>query len=403
MRNRALFLAPYLGDGGINTHMLTLGTELQRLGWQVAICSGGPHADPAHVGTSGRRSGSPVPEDYERAGISHIGVRVPASPHGLRELWQLLLVPLALWQVLRAVRRFRPAIVHSHSRQMGLYAQVARVLLRVPFISSVHSPVVPRSRWWAKTTFLGARVIAVSEQIESGLVYDYRVPAERIRVIPPAADPDHFRPPSLEERRDARARWGIPPDQFAISFVGSLTANKNPETIVQAIADLRRSGHDVVALLAGRGPAEEPASARAEQLGIADRIRFLGYQDARSVLWAADAFVLPSRSEGSPLVIVEAMLSGAVVVATQAGGAAQQLTPGVTGMAFRYGDHQDLANRIQQLIAEPWLRENLARRALDDARERFSSTAMARRVLATYEEALQEVASRGGRARPPIE
>jgi glycosyltransferase involved in cell wall biosynthesis len=90
-------------------------------------------------------------------------------------------------------------------------------------------------------------------------------------------------------------------------------------------------------------------------------------------------------------VIVEAMLSGVVVVATPAGGAAQQITPGVTGLAFEHGNHRDLAARIQELMSQPELRETLANRALHEARRRYSAAFMARQVAATYADALGDL------------
>lgn len=382
-----LFLAPYLGDGGINTHMLTLGAELRKAGWEVAICSGGVLPGQTHLDiVTGQEQAtrSPGPEDYERAGIRHFEASVPASPHRLRDLPQLLLVPVAMWQVLRAIRRFRPDIVHSHSRQMGLYARVAQLLLRVPFVSTVHSPVTPRNRLWAATTFLGSAVISVSDEIRSSLVRDYRVSPERVRIIAPGADAEHFRPPTSEERRIARGRWGIEPGPLVLAFLGSLTANKHPETLVQAVADLVGSDRDVVALFAGRGPAEAEIATLAAELGVVGRVRLLGYQDARSVLWATDALVLPSGSEGSPLAVVEGMLSGLVVLSTAAGGAAQQLTPGRTGMVFELGAHRELAERISELIDRPALRDELAGHALQDARDRYSSASMAAAVAGVY-------------------
>jgi len=390
---RVLLLAPYLGDGGINTHMLTLGSELRRLGLEVAICSGGVLAGTTHLDiATGQPQAlrSPTPDDYERAGIRHLHASIPASPHRLSELPHLLLIPVAMWQVVRAVRRFRPDVVHSHSRQMGLYARVAQLLSRVPFVSTVHSPVTPRNRLWAATTFLGARVLAVSDEIRTGLIRDYRVPPERVRVVPPGPDASHFRPPSAEERRSARERWNLGPDRFVVAFVGSLTPNKHPETLVEAVADLAGAGRDVVLLLAGRGPVEGEVTALASSLGVGDRVRLLGYQDARSVLWAADAFVLPSRSEGSALVVPEAMLSGVVVLSTPVSGAVRQLTPGATGFLFEHEDHRELAQRLEELIDRPELRTSIAARALEEARARYSSTAMVEAVRETYEEAVGE-------------
>jgi len=388
-----LFLAPYLGDGGINTHMLTLGTALRKAGWEVAICSGGALAGRTHLDiATGREqaTGSPIPADYERAGIRHFAASIPASPRRLRQLPQLLLIPVAAWQVVRAARRFRPDVVHSHSRQMGLYARAVQVLLGVPFVSSVHSPVAPRNRLWAATTFLGERVLAVSDEIRTSLIRDYRVAPERVRLAPPGADADHFRPASPEERRAARERLDVSPGQFALALIGSLTPNKHPETLVSAVADLTADGRDVVALIAGRGPIEDEVAARAAALGVADRVRLLGYQDAREVLWAADALVMSSRSEGSPLVVTEAMLSGVVVVSTPVGGAVEQVRAGVSGLIFDHEDHRALAQRIEDLLDRPALGEALTAHALEDARDRYSSAAMVRTVVATYAEVVSD-------------
>jgi len=390
---RVLLLAPYLGDGGINTHMLTLGTELRKAGLEVAICSGGAHAGETRFDIAPDRQQSvraPLPEDYEQAGIRHFDVDIPASPHRLSEVPRLLLIPVAMWQVLRAVRRFRPDIVHSHSRQMGLYARAAQLLLGVPFVSSVHSPVRPRNRLWAATTFLGVRVLAVSNEIRAILIRDYHAAPDRVRMVPPGPDAEHFRPPSAEERRAARGSWSVGEGQFVLGFVGSLTENKHPETLVEAVAELAGNGRDVVALVAGRGPVEHDVAALAVRRRVSERVRLLGYQESRSVLWASDALVLSSRSEGSPLVVSEAMLSGVVVVSTPVGGAVRQLMSGETGVLFDYENHHELAERIIELIDHPDRREALVARALEEARADYSATAMVKAVIATYEDALSE-------------
>jgi glycosyltransferase involved in cell wall biosynthesis len=231
---------------------------------------------------------------------------------------------------------------------------------------------------------MGSAVVAVSDEIRTILIRDYAVEESRVQVVAPGADAHHFRPPDVEERRLARRQYGVRPGQSVLAFIGSLNANKRPDTLVEAVADLVGSGYDVALLMAGTGSAEELLRLQVARLGIADRAQLLGYQDSRSVLWAADILVLPSRSEGSPLVVVEAMLSGVVVMCTAAGGAAQQVTPDVTGVVFADGDHQGLARRIAGLIDDPQLRGVMATAALDDARDRFSSTRMAKAIEDTY-------------------
>jgi glycosyltransferase EpsD len=273
---------------------------------------------------------------------------------------------------------------------MGLYARVAQLLLGVPFVSSVHSPVTPRNRLWAAMTFLGRRVLAVSDEIRASLIRDYHVAPDRVRMVPPGPDAEYFRPPTAEQRRSARQHWAIGEAQFVLAFVGSLTPNKHPETLVEGVADLVGAGRNVVALIAGRGPVEADVAGLARERGVGERVRLLGYQDARSVLWAADAFVLPSRSEGSPLVVSEAMLSGVVVVSTPVGGAIRQLAAGQTGVLFDHENHRELAHRIAELMDHPDQRATLTTLALEEARANYSSTAMVEAVREIYREAVSD-------------
>jgi glycosyltransferase involved in cell wall biosynthesis len=383
---RVLFLAPYLGDGGINTHMLTLGRELQKVGWEVGICTGGSFVDRRQLDACRRAPqgmGVPGEQDYVQAGIRYFEARIPLRPHRLRDLPELLRLPIAAWQIVRVARRFRPAVVHSHSQQMGVYARIVQTLQGAPFVSTIHSTIRSRGRLWAAAT-LGAAVIADSPEVEAMLLEQHAVAPDRVRIVPTGADGDHFHPPDPEERRAAQDHFGIRPGQFVLTFIGTLNANKSPETVVDAVIDLAGSGHDVVALIAGEGPAEAALRTRVAQGGVGKRVQVLGRQDCRLVLWAADVLVLPSLMEGFGTVAVEAMLSGVVVMRTPAGGAVQQITPDVTGVIFAYGDHEGLAREIAQLIERPDLRTVMAARALEDARDRFSSASMARSVEEIY-------------------
>lgn len=390
-RKRVLLMAAHLPDGGINTHMLTLGTELRRLGWVVAICSGGPlrlgrTADGMPSSDRGHAAGvfPPVVDHYEHSGIEHINVSIPNRPQRLRELPRLLLFPLAAWQVLRAVTRLRPMVLHSHTRQMGVYARLVQLLTGVPFITTMHNPVIPTSRLFAKTTLFGAAAIGVSEEIRNILIEGYGVDPARARLVVPGVDARRFRAPNTQERKLARERYGLGSEQFAVAFVGSLVPRKRPDTLIEAVAEVVGAGHDVVALVAGRGSEEEALRELTSSLRIEHAVRFLGYQDSRDVLWATDALALSSESEGSPLVVAEAMLSGVVVLSTPVGGVVQQIRPDVSGLTFEYGDHRALARAMHRMIEEPELRTSLATAALEDARERYSSARMAQTIEGIY-------------------
>jgi glycosyltransferase involved in cell wall biosynthesis len=255
-----------------------------------------------------------------------------------------------------------------------------------PFISTMHNPW-PAGRLSVRTTFFGSIAVAVSTEIQSQIITDYGVDPDRVRVVLPGTDADHFRPPTADERRLARERFGIAPGQFVLAFIGSLITRKRPDTVIDAIADLVGRGRDVVALLAGKGFLEEELRARAASSGVGSNVRFLGHHDAREVLWASDALVLPSESEGFGLVLAEAMLCGVIAMRTPVGGA-DQFTPDVTGIVFGVGDHEELARRVEDLIDRPDFREAMIARALEDSRARFSSAYMGGRIEELYMEAV---------------
>src|SRR5215213_5344083 len=175
---RVLLLANYLADGGINSHMLTLGSELMKLGWEVAVCSGGRLVDggPSETATEGTSDGfPPVAEDYRRAGIAHFDVSIPRRPGRLRDLPELLKLPLAMWQVLIAVRRFRPQVLHIHNRSMGWYARAVQAVTGVPFISTIHNPMPSQGRLWLATTYFGSTAVVVSSEIRDLIISGYRI------------------------------------------------------------------------------------------------------------------------------------------------------------------------------------------------------------------------------------
>jgi glycosyltransferase involved in cell wall biosynthesis len=127
-------------------------------------------------------------------------------------------------------------------------------------------------------------------------------------------DTERFRPPTDGERGAARERLKIRPDQFAVVSVGNCSILKNHEAALRAVS-LLAADFDVIYLHIGREPAENPERKLAIQLGIQDRVRFMGSQsDPLQFLWAADAFVMPSLHEGLGMAAIEAIAAGTSVV-----------------------------------------------------------------------------------------
>ena len=155
----------------------------------------------------------------------------------------------------------------------------------------------------------------------------------------------------------ARASLNTPEDATVLLVLARLHRVKGIDTMLRALAELP----GMVLWLAGEGPARQEYETLARTLGIADRVRFLGWRnDRRALLEACDICVLPSRYEPFGTVIVEAWAMRRPLVATTADGARQYVTDGQTGLLCPIDDPPALADRLRRLAADPALRAHLA-------------------------------------------
>ncbi len=147
------------------------------------------------------------------------------------------------------------------------------------------------------------------------------------------------------QARAARA-LGIADDAFVIGWAGRLTAIKRPLDLIRVTAGVE----DAVLVLAGDGEDRAATVALAEELGISERVRFLGYRDDLGSLYSAfDVFLLTSANEGAPVVVIEALAAGVPVVATDAGGTASVVDEGETGLLAPVGAVEQLQQSVARL------------------------------------------------------
>jgi glycosyltransferase involved in cell wall biosynthesis len=147
---------------------------------------------------------------------------------------------------------------------------------------------------------------------------------------------------------------------------------------------------DAVLALAGKGPQEETLRRQAQALGLAGRVRFLGeLPDIRSLLGAADVFILPSVAEGMSNALLEAMASGLACVATRIGGNVELMADGTTGELVDVGDSQQLAAAVLRLLADPARAARLGSEAQRIIRHRYLMAEIASRYVDVYQWLLQ--------------
>ena len=290
--------------------------------------------------------------------------------------------PVAAGRLRALVRRVRPDVLHAHAAHALALAALAAAGTRIPLLAArrVALPLRrnPLSRWkHARAT----RFIAVSERVRRALGASGIAP-ERVSVVRSGVD--------LRERRTPASATtlrslGLVQGRALVVMVSALVPpHKDPRTFLEAIAAVRRAGHDVQALLVGGGPLLEPARRACHELGLDDTVRLPGFRpDAVELLAAADVAVLSSRDEGLGTTLLDAMAAGVPVVATAAGGVTEIVRDGVDGLLVPVGDAAALGAGIGRVLGDAALR----RRLVAAGRERVGEFSVERTVeqtLAVY-------------------
>jgi glycosyltransferase involved in cell wall biosynthesis len=283
-------------------------------------------------------------------------------------------------------------LVHFHTaRALTLAPYLPRAIARVVTRRMDYPPrgSRPYVRW------LYGRVdgvIAISRAARDALVAR-GVAAESVTVVPSGVAVEAF---AGLDRDRARRELGIAPGERVAAIVGSLHRRKGHGVLLGALRRLADDGRAPVLLAAGDGPERARLEGAARELGVAERVRWLGrLEDVRPVLAAADVVVAPSLAEGLGVAAIEALAAGRPVVASAVGGLGELVRDGRDGLLVPVGDEPALAAALDRVLADASLRARLGGEAAGRARD-FSTEAMARGTEAVYERAVAARARRRG-------
>jgi len=352
--------------GGTERSLLHLMTGLDRGQWRPVLL---------HPNEPGLR---PLLEGARSAAID---TRVVPTMHGLP-------AALAIPRFREIVRTERPALFHAHLTwplgcSAGIlaaaWAGVPAVVATAHLVSEL--PDVPTmSIQRSAVTRVVDRYIAVSAHAARALADTLRIASSRVSVVHNAV------PLPVREDRgspDPALRLALGAERTPLVVtLARLTAQKGLSILLRAAVDLPH----VSFAIAGDGPDRAALEAEAAQLGVADRVRFLGFrEDTAALLDAADLFVLPSLSEGLPLSVLEAMAAGTPVVATAIGGTDEAVVDGVSGLLVPPGDPAALGAAIGALLGDGALAARMASNGLARVTQSFSTERMVREVAQVYD------------------
>ena len=243
-------------------------------------------------------------------------------------------------------------------------------------------------------------LIAANRLEKQDLQRYYSAAARRIAIVPCGVDIELFHPLAQGE---ARMLLNLPAVGNILLFVGRLEPIKGVDVLLDALCHIARDGCNALALIAG-GDLDSPEGQRlrsiAEELGLQERVRFLGPVEQRNLPYfyaAANVCVVPSFYESFGMVAIEAMACSRPVIASRAGGLQFTVHHGKTGLLVPPGDSLALAEALARLLADEKLQARMGRAALTEA-QRYSWARVAETVAAVYASRLFRV---GARARAP--
>ena len=288
----------------------------------------------------------------ERAGVETILLRVP--PRAYRRERSACV---------ELCRRLRPDVVHTHGIRVDVVDAAVARRAGMPTVTTVHGftggdfKMWVYERLWRRALRGFDAVVAVSRPLARDLERT-GVPPGRLHAVPNAWPADDLPP---FPRYEARQQLAVPDGRFHVGWVGRLTPEKGADVLLAALpllADL-----PVVVSVVGDGRGRPQLQAAAARLGLGDRVRWLGNVAAAGRLFTAfDVFALSSRTEGTPIVLFEAMATSTPIVASAVGGVPDVLAP-QEALLVGPDDPAALAQAIRAVHADPAAAADRARRA----------------------------------------
>jgi glycosyltransferase involved in cell wall biosynthesis len=308
---------------------------------------------------------------------------------------------VALWKLVRIIRRFRPDIVDTHTAKAGFIGRIAGALTGVPVrIHTFHGHVlhgyysaIKNSIFRRVERLLGrltTHFIAVSDQVRLDLI-DYGVaPAEKISVIPLGLDLSPFLNCAVL-RGSFKRELGLPEATLLVGIVSRIFAIKNHALFVDAAARVMGQVPNARFVVVGDGVLRPEMEARAANLGLNGRMIFTGWRRDLPAIYAdMAALVISSNNEGTPFSAIEAMAASVPVVGTRVGGMPDLIREGTTGVLVPPRDAAAMSAALVSLLSDPNGRRRMGEAARADVEQRFTIARMLNETHALYEDCLRK-------------
>ena len=368
--------------GGLSVHAYHLSRGLAQVGVEVDVYSCSFPGQPA------------VEHPMKGLTINRVDVYNFPSPDFLS--WTVGMNHSILSEVIPSPNLADYDLIHAHDWMVLPVAVSLKNLLDIPFVYSVHSTEYGRRRGihtdfqrtiseaegWG--TYEASRIIVCSNYMKDHICWLFRVPQDKVSVIPNGVDiPPTSGPPRAEFRREYATD-----DEKIVLYVGRMVEEKGVNVLIGAIPLIIRSGIPAKLLVVGDGYASDRMKRIAWELGVYDKVFFTGYvkdNELERIFSIADVQAVPSLYEPFGIVALEGMARGLPLVVSDTGGLAEIVDNERTGLKVPPDNSVELSTALRRVLVDRELSEKLKRNALEETRGRFSWTAVCESTKKTYE------------------
>jgi glycosyltransferase involved in cell wall biosynthesis len=297
-------------------------------------------------------------------------------------------------------------VIHAHDWLVSYAAKSLKEAYDVPMVATIHATENGRnsgihdetqryindSEW--QLTYEASEVIVNSNYMKNEIQRIFGLPYDKINVIPNGVKLDKFE--GIERDYDLRRQYAMDNEKI-ILYVGRLVYEKGVQNLIGAMPKILENYHDSKLVICGRGGMMDELKQEAHNLGIDEKVYFVGYCDAAKVQKMyinADIAVFPSTYEPFGIVALEGMLSGTPIVVSDVGGLNEIVEHGVTGMKSYAGNSNSIADSVLALLYDQELCNKVSKNAIEVVKEKYNWNVIAQATFKTYEKAISKSKSK---------
>ena len=270
-------------------------------------------------------------------------------------------------------------IVHSHHRMAAFYAELVAPKSVVK-VANAHNTFTDKKKL-TQLAYRNTKVIAVGEMVKKNLTEYFEIPKEQVCVIHNAVKPFDGKIVPVEMLYKEHAKENV-----LIGNIGRLSEQKGMTYFIEAAEITTRTYPEARFIIVGDGEEREQLHAQIEKKKLQNKILFLGYRnDIQNVMSQLDFVVLSSLWEGLPLTPIEAYSVGKTVIGTAVDGTPEIIRDGVDGYLVEPRNPMQLAEKMNELIENPEMRESMGIQAMKRYQDEFSFEKLSERYIAFYE------------------